>query len=671
MSVSKEVLSEELASAIGDRSISCAVFTTYNFDPGFFELHVLPLLFTQQKFSEVEKVRLIQLEDCLRSKIKVATYYDNNALTLDGSSPKLGYERIPMRRRSGVFHPKLILLLTKASESDQPSLIVGCMSANLTRSGWWENIECAHLLEIQATTAGSTPCSFRNDLLALLEQIKRYSPLEDHDSMNEVLNFVRDESFQSLEATDGRGRNSPIRLFGEASKPFAVWLQEEANIPTNMNLDVISPFFDKNVTSSLDSVIEATCPAQTQIYLPEASDGTLLISEELFEHVLNKPDVHWSKLSADIGPSKSTTSETHRFVHAKIYRFWKRGRPDLTVVGSVNCTQAAHSSAGRGNIEAAFLVASSVSSSLSKSWLVKTDQDSPTFVNDIPNEADGSDHSLFDIHVRYDWAAEEVSVRVRGSLQFPVNITDLTGNRLFTVETCAPDVWVACSVSAAKNIRRTIEVSSFLTVRCEGHTWRILAQEENFSHRPSFLNTLSAEEILKYWSLLSAEQRERFITRRSIEYVEGLPSQKSVLTGEADSIFNHYAGIFHAFGRFRRHIQKSLDERLDSEADCLLFGAKYDSLPELLTKVLKSDEDQRDPITTYITFLTAKQLLEWVIRDYSWFCESDLGVVGLKKLQSLIEEGLKVRDEIQLSNTEDSVRFLAWFEEKFLEELGS
>ena len=56
------VLSQRLSEVIGGRRVRAAVFTTFSFDPGFFELHLLPLLF-DQPFSQVDKVRRIQLEE--------------------------------------------------------------------------------------------------------------------------------------------------------------------------------------------------------------------------------------------------------------------------------------------------------------------------------------------------------------------------------------------------------------------------------------------------------------------------------------------------------------------------------------------------------------------------------------------------------------------------------
>ena len=54
VSIPMEVLGDALVAAIDGRRVRTAVFTTFTFDPGFFELHVLPLLF-DRPFSQVEK----------------------------------------------------------------------------------------------------------------------------------------------------------------------------------------------------------------------------------------------------------------------------------------------------------------------------------------------------------------------------------------------------------------------------------------------------------------------------------------------------------------------------------------------------------------------------------------------------------------------------------------
>lgn len=176
------VLSQQLSEAIGDRRVRAGVFTTFTFDPGFFELHVLPILFTQP-FSQVDEVRRIQLEDAMRTIEHLAVYYDRGALAQDAEAAQLDYRRIDVRRATGCFHPKVILLLVDkhAEDADEEteadtqetyqSLIIGVLSANLTRAGWWENVEAAHFENIDDEQLQDDRSSFRHDLISLIRRI--------------------------------------------------------------------------------------------------------------------------------------------------------------------------------------------------------------------------------------------------------------------------------------------------------------------------------------------------------------------------------------------------------------------------------------------------------------------------------------------------------------------
>ena len=118
--IPQAVLSQRLGEAIGGRRVRSAVFTTFSFDPGFFELQVLPLLFSQS-FSQVDKVRLLQLEDALRGIDHLAVYYDRAALSQDAEPARLDYRRIDVHRRTGAFHPKLAFLLLEDGDEGSGS----------------------------------------------------------------------------------------------------------------------------------------------------------------------------------------------------------------------------------------------------------------------------------------------------------------------------------------------------------------------------------------------------------------------------------------------------------------------------------------------------------------------------------------------------------------------
>lgn len=105
----------------------------------------LPILF-DKPFHQVEKVRRIKLEDALRTLDEIAVYYDRSALSQEAQPAQLDFQRIDVGRDTGAFHPKLIFLLVenKPQEDEEPdpkdvNLLVAALSANLTRTGWWES----------------------------------------------------------------------------------------------------------------------------------------------------------------------------------------------------------------------------------------------------------------------------------------------------------------------------------------------------------------------------------------------------------------------------------------------------------------------------------------------------------------------------------------------------
>ena len=95
-----KVLTEQVAEAIDGRRVRSAVFTTFSFDPRFFELNILPVLF-DQPFSQPDKVRSLQLEDALRMVDHLAVYYDRRALAQDGEPAQLDYRRLDVSRSTG------------------------------------------------------------------------------------------------------------------------------------------------------------------------------------------------------------------------------------------------------------------------------------------------------------------------------------------------------------------------------------------------------------------------------------------------------------------------------------------------------------------------------------------------------------------------------------------
>ena len=112
------VLSDAVTQAVGGRRVTAAVFTTFEFEPDFFELHVLPCLFPNVAWSHMPNVKRVQVGEALLGLEHAAVFYDRRGLRPEGGAARLDYERIGLARPAGVFHAKNILLLLESPAED-------------------------------------------------------------------------------------------------------------------------------------------------------------------------------------------------------------------------------------------------------------------------------------------------------------------------------------------------------------------------------------------------------------------------------------------------------------------------------------------------------------------------------------------------------------------------
>ena len=71
------------------------------------------------------------------------------------------------------------------------SLIVGVFSANLTRAGWWENLETGHVEEVRDLSVEESRIPFRKDLLSIMRRVRDLSPDDDHSALDQIHAFLR------------------------------------------------------------------------------------------------------------------------------------------------------------------------------------------------------------------------------------------------------------------------------------------------------------------------------------------------------------------------------------------------------------------------------------------------------------------------------------------------
>jgi hypothetical protein len=140
----REVIAK--AAACFENGVEAAVFTTFTFDPRFFEANVLPTLFdVETRNVEARRIGV----NARLADVPVAVFYDAAAQPSGGGDVR--YQtwavRLPGAGENGpkgpYFHAKLTLLAGRCREGDEtyPAIYVNCGSANLTLSGWGRNLE--------------------------------------------------------------------------------------------------------------------------------------------------------------------------------------------------------------------------------------------------------------------------------------------------------------------------------------------------------------------------------------------------------------------------------------------------------------------------------------------------------------------------------------------------
>jgi len=663
--IPRAVLSEHIQERLQGRRLVSAVFLTFKFEPGFFEQHVLPVIL-DVPVSHAEKIRAVQLEDALRHvNGDIAVYYDANGL-VDGSygSAKLDIRRIPVRHRTGIFHPKNVLLLVESAEEDEKgsrsrSLIVGSMSANLTRAGWWENVEACHFEEIAEDDASL----LKEDLVDFLKSLRRrVDPKGEHAAIRDVLAFL--DSVQSRQHRTTAGRLH-TRFYG-GDQPFVEFLNKAAGDHLRgAYLEIISPYFDDATDCPpLRDLIERFSPKSVQLLLPRKSTGEVTCRPELFEAVRAMDRVQWGALGGKWLAMGSSADAAPRFVHAKVYRFFTQNpKREIVFVGSVNLTTAAHMSR---NLESGFLV--DFTPPLRPDFWLSAETKKPVSY-EVQHEDEGVAASGgSNLSVRYLWNEDRAEAYWDGSAAAPPLSLSARGVDVGTVRGLPRREWTALDAELAQRIADHLPETSFFQVSGEGdEPGLILVQEEGMSHKPSLLLQLSATDILRYWSLLTANQRAAFIEGHGAalalagdgaDLVTGLKLQAM-----RDTLFDRFAGTFHAFGCLERAIKEAIGHSREKEVDSRLFGKKYDSLGHLLDRV-ELQQEGGDDVDRYVLVLCARQLTQWMGKEHADYWASRASEAA--SLTARLESMARTQRERVASSGDDMPAFLEWFERWFM-----
>ena len=655
------VLSQRLRELLNGRRVKAVVFMTYTLEPEFFEQEIVSLLAGDSLIQE-PKVRLVQLEELLRGEIgPITVYYDQHGLRPDGPK-KLDIRYVPVRVATGLFHPKIVVILAESADPDAPAeslLICGVLSANATKNAWWSRVECAHFETLHA----GDRCSYRDDLLRLLAEVRKLGGREvDHGALDTIREWLKRESVTTIHATsDGRLRT---RLLA-GTRPFLDFLDEvRGNELYGASLEVISPFFDEKQPAALEALIKRFDIRESRVFLPTAQDGSATCSRRLYEGVLELPNCCWARLPLSFLRLGKDKNAKLRDVHAKVYRFLRRSqRYEALVVGSHNLTTAAHNRGG--NFEASFVIERE-SPGVLDWWLEGEGKSQKTFSPQTDEE-----DQLTDVHIpfqlSYDWKSKSAEARWDGESDSPLLGVESAGSPLFELASLPKGEWVSLTSADAAHLERILASTSLLqVVRESQQRCTVLVQEHGMARKPSILFTLTVTDILEYWSRLTPEQRAAYLAEKGGNIPDGftLDPELTQRLQVANSFFSSYAGIFHGFEMLRKQVCDSLENKQERQADYLLFGKRHDSLPSLIDRVI-DDKDGSSAINRYLILLSARQLLmEMRKHDDDFILARRMEIDHLIKRTAHAEALTAAMD---LGDNGDE--FIAWFEKHFLRNL--
>lgn len=670
----KAVISERFAEQIAGRKVLAALFTTYTFEPDFFELEVIPLMLGQDMaYSADERVKRFMVRENLReANLSIDVFYDLPMYRMSGQcSPEMEYLCHGVNLGNRAFHGKVNLILVQHPDTEEQSLLVGAGSNNLTRAGWWDNIECQHWEEV---VNGSSQRKFINLLkedLAFLSSKKAFTSTSMPSALDRIAEY--------LEACKGSNSAEAVFYYGlsypDQRRSFFEFLQESSSPLSqygNWALEIISPFFADDAHNEEHQAFLDMGVTDIRLLLPLDSEGSALCQDTYYAHIQQTPHVRWAHWREDVARALGLTGDYYRALHAKIYHFFNK-KQSWVFVGSVNFTyKALHE-----NVEAGFLARLDRAESLLEPYPESAEVDKFADLSEkVPgiDSPDQSETELPELHLCYDWINKRLTGRTSPRQRYEIEILGPEGDAVISP-------WSVRYQEAAyegNTDRLEIALKNGSLINVKGYrqgpsehsafpVHAVLLQQVGWSHKPLDLPDLTATQILAIYAGMSPERRQLMMIDAKIRALV-LASQGGELTTQTDEqwvdqFFSEYAEIFNAFSKLKSRLMQAQDDERYNELDYYLTGTGVDSLPSLMARVLDSAEDatRLNAVTSYLLLLSALE----IYRQDAFKKRPNVGDAQ-RYIDGQIEH-LKKSDRLKLENNTQRNRkkFFAWYEQEF------
>lgn len=669
----RAVVTERLLELIGDREVRAALFTTYTFEPDFFELEVVPVLLDRNSaYSEDDRVKRFMVRENLRdSGLPIDIYYDSPMFRKSGNcSPEMEYLCHGVDLGNRAFHGKVNMILVRDRSNGSESLLIGAGSNNLSRAGWWDNIECQHWEEYRR---GTHRGRFKNALSKELEFLANYRELS-----SEGAEYAIDRITKFVSKCKGSRSAEPVHYFGLNSPDqhgrFLKFLSKEligATDGDKWQLEIISPFFADNVSSMEHEKFFGIGVEEVTLLLPTDDEGNAVCKDDYYQHIQSQDRIHWGEWRDDAARSLGLTGDYYRPLHAKVYHF-HRGNESWVFVGSVNFTHMAM----HRNVEAGFLVKQNNAAPLLEA--LPDDKVIEQFANldePPPGEMDAeADVEIPRLYLRYDWVSKRLSGRTTRRHSYEIQIIGPEGEAV--IAPWALTYQETDYVGEVAALEETLRNGSLIKIRgCNAgraerpvfpeHT--VLLQQVGWSHKPLDLPALTPNQILAIYAGMSVERRQMMLIDAKIRALVLAGHKGELNVGDDDAVidqfFCEYAEIFRAFGQLHERLSAALEGEHFNQVDYYLTGSGVDSLPSLLAGSLADDNNEGNlaTATCYLLCLSALEIY---------------GDAQFKRRPNVAAEAKNLRDEIKSlkkgdrlvledNSSQNRKQFFKWFEEEF------
>lgn len=663
-------ISQYFEDSLKGRQVKAAVFTTYTFDPQFFELDVIPLLLPENSsFSIDERVKQFQVREALReAELPIDVFYDHDIFRISGeSSPGMEYGCHGVSEGNRAFHAKLGFLLVANGAGQADSLLISAGSNNLTRAGWWDNVECQHWEEVGQVGGDG---DFLHHLKQDFEYLQGKSIVQSEGNA-----LAKIQGFLKTCVADPEAK--PVHYFG-LSHPqrFIDFLSgkiERFDEPAE--LEIISPFFAEDAKNRLHETFKHLGVGSVRLLLPRDDNGEALCNLDYLTNVDSAENIAWANWLKSEAEPLGVGKEPHRELHAKVFNFIGRDTAYI-FVGSVNFTHKALYE----NVEAGFLVPTDP-----KPLLETISDDLPEVsqrrLELAPGDAEQeSQGQMPRISLAFDWLDRTLSGCVGSDSPVEIDLIGPDGEENPVIQGWRLSKTFSHFEGDTQDLEKSLGNGSLILVRgriCDSDALiaphRVLLQQTHWSHKPQpELATLSPQQILAIYAGMSPERRQLLLTdarvKRLFEWGE---RGETSLTDEAqleNEFFSEYAELFHAFRMLRRDLT---DEKTSPEKqDYYLTGTGVDSLPTLIARaeaVVSSeevDDEPLHPVSAYLLLLSAKEIYQ----TEELLCRPHVReqFERVDKLLRQIRESklIKLSDERET----DRDRFFEWLEHQFLEQ---